>query len=226
MTLKFADAVFYSLGSGSASQKAISTKADSLDAMLVINTTKLLDSHDDVHINGLWTKNVKENPPKLLLQEHKMSFNFVISDNVKASVETFTWKELGFKFDGSTEALVFNAQIEKERNTFMFGQYAKGYVKEHSVGMQYIKLFLAINSDMADLSEEKAIWDKYYPEIANKDKAEEKGYFWAITEAKAVEGSAVVKGSNFATPTLEITASKEETTDPISISQKNRRIMI
>jgi hypothetical protein len=231
MSLKFADAVFYSAPNSTESQKAISSKAESLDAMLVINTTNLLDSHDDVHIKGIWTKNIKENPPKLLLQEHKMSFNSVISDNVKASIETFTWKELGFKFDGTTEALVFNSQIEKDRNTFMFGQYAKGYVKEHSVGMQYIKLALAINSDLEDLAEEKAIWNKYFPDIANKEKAETKGFFWAITEAKAVEGSAVVKGSNFATPTLDIQASKTDknfiTIDPTKVSQnKNRRIMI
>jgi hypothetical protein len=29
----------------------------------------------------------------------------------------------------------------------MFNQYAKGYVKEHSVGMRYVKLELAVNSD-------------------------------------------------------------------------------
>jgi hypothetical protein len=27
----------------------------------------------------------------------------------------------------------------------MFNQYAKGYVKEHSVGMRYVKLELAVN---------------------------------------------------------------------------------
>jgi hypothetical protein len=36
-----------------------------------------------------------------------------------------------------TEALVFNVEIDKDRNDFMFNQYAKGYVKEHSVGMRY-----------------------------------------------------------------------------------------
>jgi hypothetical protein len=227
MTMKYADAFFYCPTENKAIAKAVSTNASLLDATLVINTTNLLDSHDDVHIKGLWNKNLKENPTKLLLQEHKMAFEFVISDSVKASLADYTWKELGFKYEGSTEALLFNTQIEKDRNTFMFGQYAKGYVKEHSVGMQYIKLFLAINSDHPDLAEEKAIWDKYSKEIANYKTAEDRGYFWAITEAKAVEGSAVVKGSNFATPTLNIQASKEEKTDPILISQnKNRRIMV
>jgi phage anti-repressor protein len=48
------------------------------------------------------------------------------------------------------------------------------------------------------MTEEKAIWDKYIDEIVNKEVAEEQSYFWAVSEAKAIEGSAVVKGSNFA----------------------------
>jgi hypothetical protein len=56
-----------------------------------------------------------------------------------------------------TEALVFNVEIDKDRNDFMFNQYAKGYVKEHSVGMRYVKLELAVNSDSKYDAEEKAI---------------------------------------------------------------------
>ncbi|HPZ10702.1 MAG TPA: hypothetical protein PL110_21610, partial [Candidatus Eremiobacteraeota bacterium] len=33
--------------------------------------------------------------------------------------------------------------------------------------------------------------------------ADERGYFWVVKEAKIIEGSAVVMGSNSATPTLE-----------------------
>ena len=227
--VKYADAVFYSENKNDvlAVAKTISKAADSLDATLIINTTKLLDSHNDVHIDGLWTKNVKENPTKLLLQEHKMAFNFIISDTVTPSVKNFTWKQLGFNYKGVTEALVFNTSITKDRNEFMFSQYAKGYVKEHSVGMQYVKLFLAINSEHPDLAEEKQIWDKYYPEIVNQDKADENGYFWAITEAKAIEGSAVVKGSNYATPTLDVHESKEiNTNEPLHNTQNKNRRMI
>jgi len=84
----------------------------------------------------------------------------------------------------------------------MFGQYAKGYVKEHSAGLRYIQLELAINSDAEWDKEEKAVWDKYYNDIVNKEDVDEYGYFWAVTEQKIIEGSAVVKGSNFATPTI------------------------
>jgi hypothetical protein len=65
----------------------------------------------------------------------------------------------------------------------MFNQYAKGYVKEHSVGMRYVKLELAVNSDSKYDAEEKAIWDKYIDEIVNKV-AEEQSYFGQFQKQK------------------------------------------
>jgi len=199
-----------------------------LKAKLAINTTNLMDSHSDVHFDGTWNKSAKEQKNVLLLQEHQMKFNSIISDNVQVSVKKMTWKSLGFEFDGSTEVLVFDTEIEKSRNEFMFDQYNKGYVKEHSVGMRYVKLDLAINSESKWDEEEKAVWDKYIDKIVNKEVAENQGYFWAVTEAKIVEGSAVVKGSNYATPVISIQAEKsleqkEEPTIEVTQTLKRRR---
>ena len=41
-------------------------------------------------------------------------------------------------------------------------------------------------------------------QMTNKEIAEQYGYFWAVTEAKVIEGSAVVFGSNYITPTLSV----------------------
>jgi len=184
-----------------------------IKAKLVINTTKIMDSHSDVHFNGIWNKSAKEQKNLLLLQEHQMKFNSIVSSDVIASVKKMSWKSLGFDFEGDTEALIFDTEISKERNEFMFNQYSKGYVKEHSVGMRYVKIDLAINSESKWDEEEKVVWDKYINEIVNKEVAENQGYFWAVTEAKIVEGSAVVKGSNYATPTISIEAVKEDTSE-------------
>ncbi len=137
-----------------------------------------------------------------------------VNDNLTASVEMIPWKKLGLKYQGETQALIFNAQIKKDVNEFMFNQYRKGRVLNHSVGMRYVKLFLCINSDEASYSSEKANWDKYYPQVVNQKIADEKGYFWAVTEAKIIEGSAVVKGSNFATPSMEIEIEKQNIEEP------------
>ena len=170
----------------------------------VINTTNLMDSHSDVHIPGLWNKSLKEQKNLYLLQEHQMSFKSIISDTVNASAHTISWSKLGFNYPGSTQALIFDASVEKNRNEFMSEQYAKDRVKNHSVGMRYVKLELAMNSDSKYDQQEKAAWDKYITQVANKEVAEEQGYFWAVTEAKVIEGSAVPLGSNFATPTISV----------------------
>ena len=207
MATKYADAVVYSSAPSTVSGEVI--KADSVDLTsvnkislkLVINTTNIMDSHSDVHLKGIWKKSVKENKNMFLLQEHKMSFSHIISDDIKASVQTMKWSDLGESYKGDTEALIFETTIDK-RNEFMFNQYAKSYVKNHSVGMRYVKMDLAINSDSKYDVEEKEIWDKYIDEVANKEDAEAQGYFWVVSEAKAIEGSAVPIGSNRVTPTI------------------------
>ena len=177
---------------------------DKIKVLSVINTTNLLDSHSDVHIKGLWKKSLKEQKLLYLLQEHRMTFDHIISDEVKASTKTMEWKELGFYFDGSTEALIFESEVEKSRNPYMFEQYARGYIRNHSVGMRYVQLYLCVDSDNKRDIEEKENWEKYIGEVANREEVDTQGYFWAVTEAKLVEGSAVPLGSNWATPTQSV----------------------
>ena len=175
-------------------------KQDTIKVKVVINTTNIMDSHRDVHMKGIWKQSLKQQKSFLHLQEHEAKFDKIISDNSKGYIKVEKWSDLGYNFEGDTEALVFDSEIDRERNPFMFEQYAKGYVKNHSVGMQYIKIDFAVNDDRYE--KEKQVWDKYISEVANKDEAEKVGYFWVVTEAKIIEGSAVVRGSNYATPTL------------------------
>jgi len=215
---KLADCVAYALPTEYKKDGVTKALIDDIDmpddvevitAKVVINTTNLVDSHDDCHIPGLWKKSLNETKSFYLLQEHRMSFDKVISDTINASTKKFTWDKLGFdNLQGETEALIFEAEISKDRNEFMFNQYINGWVKEHSVGMRYINLYLCINSPSKQFMEEKANWDKYYPMVANKDYLKDDEYFWAVTEAKIIEGSAVLKGSNFATPTISVTIPK------------------
>jgi len=55
--------------------------------------------------------------------------------------------------------------------------------------------------------------------VINQEEAKEQGYFWAVTEAKLVEGSAVVKGSNSYTPTLEVEQVKDNSEPTIPVTQ-------
>lgn len=216
--IKNADAVIYRpsvFHKKDGVEKAIESADDMMDvetiiAKLVINTTNLMDSHSDVHIPGLWNKTLKEQRELYLLNQHKMRFEDVITDDLTASTKKYFWKDLGFpQFKGQTEALIFDAVISEDRNEFMFKQYLNRWVKNHSVGMQYVQLYLCINSESKMDAEEKANWDKYYPMIVNSEVADEQGYFWAVPEAKLIEGSAVPMGSNYATPTLSTEVEKE-----------------
>lgn len=181
--------------------------AKKLKVRSIINTTKLFDSHEDVHIDQLWNKSLKENKENYLVNQHNFSFEGIISDSVHAFAKQMPWSELGYSYEGMTQALVFDSVIDKSESEFMFEKYRMGKVKQHSVGMRYVSLELAINDDRYE--KEFAAWNKYFGMIANKEDAENNGYFWAVTAAKIIEGSAVVRGSNFVTPTQSVQETKE-----------------
>lgn len=181
-----------------------------IKAVVVINTTNYLDSHGDVHIPGLWKKSLADNKSTgfYLLNSHSRQFVDVIAEGCTAVAKTMGWKDLGINLSGTTEALVFTCIIDQNRNDYMFSQYEKGYVKKHSVGMQYVKIVTCINDE--DYPVQKENWDKYIEMVANKQDAIDEGYFWAVLEAKVIEGSAVLFASNCMTPTMEVSEIEED----------------
>ena len=185
-------------------------EAESIQRSCVINSCLVLDSHKDLHIPGLWKKSLQETKSFYLLQEHSMTFRGIITDNVKAFTKRVTWKELGIDASGDTEVLIFDSTISKSRNEFMFNEYKNNQVKNHSVGMRYVQIEMAINDE--DYKEEFAVWNKYYDQIINKDQADDDGYFFAVKEAKIVEGSAVPLGSNHITPVLNTKSEQAQDT--------------
>ena len=185
--------------------------SDELIVKAIINTTGLLDSHGDVHIRKIWNKSLNENKNIMHVQEHKSNqFDKIIADgeDLKAYTKDYTWKELGYDYEGKTQALEFESNVTKDNNAYMHGLYAKGKVKNHSVGMRYVKMILCINDE--DYTQYYDNWEKYYPEVANKEDAEREGAFWAIKEAKIIEGSAVPLGSNHITPTQSVSNKETE----------------
>ena len=95
-------------------------------------------------------------------------------------------------------------------------------IDQHSVGMRYIKVELAVNNE--EYEDEYKNWSQYYGSIANKERADEVGYFWIVKEAALIEISAVLMGSNPITGTLQpeksIVESKEEVADALHKSIK------
>lgn len=204
--------------------------SDELLVKSIINTTNVLDSHGDVHIKGIWNKSLKESKDRMLLQEHVMSFENLISNQVKGMANNYNWAELGYpKLKGETQALEYHSTVSKFENEFMHGRYAKNQVPNHSVGMQYVKLFLAVNNDSSEYKDEFETFNKYIDGIVNQQKAIDQGYFWAVKEARDIEGSAVVKGSNILTPTTSVEAKSEPPAsthepEPLKDTQKTNSI--
>ena len=181
---------------------------------IVGNTYGFMDSHDDVHIKGIFTKSIKENGQNVLhLHDHVHQLDAKVGTPLKVYEEAVDWMDVGLDKIGKTTALLMDSRIEKARNPNIFADYKGSQITQHSVGMQYVKMELAVND--SDEEEEFAIWEKYKSEVINLDLAEEKGYFWAVTEAKLIEISCVIRGSNELTPTLEAQKSELENLDNV-----------
>lgn len=184
-------------------------EAKKIRVKVVINTTNLYDSHGDVHAKGIWNKSIREKKQLFLCYEHNLSYKGIMSDVVKAYTEEIKWSDLGFDYEGTTEALIFECEILKEDLEdigleFMYKRYKQGRVYNHSVRMQYVKEIYCWKNTYPDASDYNDNYEKYIKEVANREDAEKYGRFWYVTEAKIIEGSAVVRGSNFATPTQEV----------------------
>jgi hypothetical protein len=177
-------------------KKGIITRA------IVGNTYNWMDSHNDVHIDGTFTKSILENKSKILhLHDHINQLVAKVGRPIDVFEQKMNWVDLGVKMLGTTTVLIMISEIRKDYNIAIFNQYLNSEINQHSVGMQYVKLSLAIDDN--EYEEEKIVWDTYVDRIANKQKAIDTGYFWAVQEAKLLEISAVISGSNEITPTLE-----------------------
>lgn len=170
----------------------------------VINTTKYLDSHGDVHMDGIWNKSLQEQKGQIYyVADHELKTTSVIAfpSDVNAFTKEVPWSFVGKSYDGNTQALIY--EIPKDKIKL---QAAKEIIEEkqpvqNSVRMQYVRIKLAMNSEDKEHVEFKSNYDNHISMIANKEEAEERGYYWIVEEAKiAKEGSMVLFGSNDATP--------------------------
>ena len=202
-----------------ANKPVMNSDKTELKVKVVMNTTGLLDSHGDVHIKDIWKRTLSQSNNKIHLQEHKKEFDKVIAYDSNAYVSNLAWKTLGANFEGTTQALIFESTVKEGQNKEMFKAYRDANVTNHSVGMRYVDTRYCINSEEDWAKDYKSNWDKYYPMVANKEDADARGYFMAVLEAKLVEGSAVLFGSNSITPTIDNNM-KSELDSPSKIEEE------
>jgi len=172
----------------------------------VINTTNYMDQHDDVHVDGIWNKSVTDQQGKIyFVADHMLQLGRVISrpNEVHMIIENMPWSELGKSHSGSTEALIFKTTLSERTLKEAFEAFKNNDPVEYSIRMQYVNLKIAVNNSSKEYKAEYENWLKYFPVIANKERAEERGFFFPVLEAKIYkEGSMVLAGSNDSTRTL------------------------
>jgi len=170
----------------------------------VISNTNYYDSHQDVHINGSMTKTAKEQNRKVYyVADHNLSVDSVIATpkNVEVELLTVKWSDLGFKYDGETEALIFKIAKDKIIHEKFLKMVNSGDNLQNSIRMEYLNIAIGINSTDEEYKEEKKVYDEVYSTVVNKEAMDEIGFCWAVKELRLkYEGSAVLFGSNDATP--------------------------
>lgn len=186
---------------------------------IAVNSTRILDSHDDLHIDGIWKKSIKDQQGKnYLVLDHDLSIKSVVVR--KEHIEMFTAKVpfsmIGKPYEGDTEVLVYKFAKTQIKDESVKEWLDSGDSIEGSVRMQYVTILLALDSNDPIDATEKKNYDDYIDQIANKNDYEYIYYFFIIKEAKNVkESSLVVFGSNSATGNIS-----NNTTEPVKTTQE------
>lgn len=211
MAIKYSDPIGYPVDYLSAITKGATIK--SIDGILNVevigNVTNFMDSQYDVLLPKSYNKTLSDNRPERFkfLKDHDHSTDGVIGTVTGASVRKMNAQDFGYADDIKMEALVFEAQIKEYYDKKLYEMYAADGVDQHSIGLKYVQIALAVNDE--DMKEDYSLWKKHIKNIINRDEAEKAGFFFAITEIKLFENSAVLWGANPLTPTLTTAADKD-----------------
>jgi hypothetical protein len=170
----------------------------------IINSTMWMDSHDDVHLTGCYSKTVDEQQGKVyLVDAHGSKASDIISykSDVAMFVDNVDWLTLGKNLAGKTECLIFDIARENIKESILKLLDKESDI-ECSFRMKYYDIFFACDSDDKSMIQEKEMYEKYRPLIGNKDYVEEMGYFFGVKQLGIIgEGSIcpITGGSNSAT---------------------------
>jgi hypothetical protein len=180
-----------------------------LKRTVLANTYWWMDSHSDVHLgrgeeieNAIFSESIKGRTNKIYpIDQHNFSLDGRMGKTIDLYEAPISWRALGVGKTGMTEGLFAVAQIEKKKNAARYEDYLNDEIDQHSVGMRYIDIQLAVN-DEEEYPKESAIFKKYINKIGNRQAAEKQGFFFAVGKAHLGEYSAVISGSNELTPTM------------------------
>lgn len=169
-----------------------------------VNTTNVLDSHNDLHVKGIWNRSAKlQNRKNYLVDTHSLTIKDTIAypEDVEIFVTEIPFKALGKNYEGDTEALIYKVHKDNIIGDTIKDAIDKGKTMQASVKMQYVQMEIAMKSEAKEDEDEFATYNKYKGQIANiGDFKKEPLYFFVQKEAKNIHESSLVPfGSNSAT---------------------------
>ena len=146
--------------------KAMNDTEDKIERTIVGNSYMWMDSHDDVHSKGVFTKSIKERKNQIFhLHDHEFKITAKVGEPKDIYEKEIAWKELGVDKSGTTQALFMDSEIIKDYNNQIFNAYKNGQITQHSVGMQYVKIDLAVNDE--EYEDEYKTWLDNIDSIGN-----------------------------------------------------------
>lgn len=184
---------------------------NSLDVTIVCNTAWVCDSQMDVITDKAYDESIATRGTSIPhIADHRQSSTAHVGDVTKVYTKVLSLKDLGLDQSGTTTALIMESTVRKDYNEDVFKFYSNGKINQHSIGMSYSELKLAINSSHEQDKVEKAIWDANYPKVINKDIVDKRGYFYLIPKVDIRENSCVLFGANPLTPTLSVKSEQQD----------------
>lgn len=177
-----------------------------LAIVAVANSANWIDSQMDMLLADCWKKTIKESGPAgknriYHLKNHCQDTDGVVGKITSLYSKDVALSDLGLDLPGSTQCLIMESTVKEAYDDGTFDKYTDKIINQHSIGMQYVKMDVAVNDP--NYPAEFAVWNKYFQYVLNKDVAMQCGYFWVVYEIKLLEVSAVLWGSNELTPTMD-----------------------
>lgn len=179
-------------------------KEDELIIEVVGSLAGYMDYDDDVILPGAYNKSIQDRGKEIpFLRDHLHTTEGIVGQTMESKTMRLSTSMLGITSDvKECEAFVQKVYLNEKLSGSVMTKYKMRLIRQHSLGLKYINIELAVND--ADFKEEYAVWTKYYPQVINKEKCNEMGYFFAIKEIAVMENSAVLFAANEMTPTLDI----------------------
>jgi hypothetical protein len=195
-------------------EAAIPDTAESLIVDVAANTSMWCDTAGDVLLKNSAKKSMKERKGLIPhIYDHRYEVLAEVGEVQNIYYQDVELRRLGLKIDGMAQVLTFKTEVIKSYNPAVFDKYRLKKIRQHSIGLRYEELLLAVNApDDEYWTEEYKVWKKYIDDIINKEVPEARGYFWAVPQYMLLENSAVLIGANMLTPTLS-TSEKESTNE-------------